>query len=247
MRKYTLGRFLLEFGGLTIVLVVTVLLALPYFGRAREASRRSSCQANLKQMGIVCKMYSNESKGEMWPSRSPIPDNWIPDTGYLYPEYLSDLSILICPDSPFVLSNDFSSMRGERGVPDSSCVSSLFYTYTGSAMCSDEEAWALFESQSRDWTPENRDLELDVPVWQGSGRVLCGGQAGIPVMWDRVSEYDDEFSHTPLGINVLHMDGHVEFVNYSAYNDSSWFPATRVCAETFGSVLPRMPSYCYGD
>lgn len=247
MPKRTPGRILIEFGAAMLIVVVAVIVSLPMFSRAREGSRRASCQNNLKQMGIAFKMYANESRGEAWPARSSIPDNWIPDLAALCPEYLTDVSIMICPASPFAFPGVFSAGGNRSELPDPRCVSSLFYTYTGIGMCSDEEAWALFESQSRQWTPEVGDLELDVPVWERSGRVLCGGQSGIPVMWDRVSEFDEEFSHNPLGINVLHMDGHVQFVEYSVYNDSSWFPATRVCAETFGSVLPEMPGYCSGE
>ncbi len=247
MPKHSLGRFLFEFGGAIFILVMFVLLMLPVLSCGMDASRRASCQENLKQVGVACKMYSNESRGELWPPRSPVSDNWMLDARAIFPEYLSDLSVLVCPDSPFAYSGVFDSKSARSTGPDPACVSSLFYVYTGVAMCSDEAAWALFESQSAQWSSTATDLELDVPEWPDSGRVTCGGQAGIPVMWDRVSEYEEEFSHTPLGINVLHMDGHVQFVNYSVRNDSSWFPATRVAAETFGSVLPRMAGQCYGD
>lgn len=36
--------------------------------RAREAARRSSCQSNLKQWGLVFKMYANESKSQKFPT-----------------------------------------------------------------------------------------------------------------------------------------------------------------------------------
>ena len=36
--------------------------------RARESARRASCQNNLKQMGIVFKMYANEAPGEKFPT-----------------------------------------------------------------------------------------------------------------------------------------------------------------------------------
>ena len=54
---------------LVVIAIIGILAAilLPALARAREAARRASCANNLKQMGIVFKMYANESKGEKWP------------------------------------------------------------------------------------------------------------------------------------------------------------------------------------
>ena len=90
---------------LVVIAIIGILAAilLPALARARESARRASCQNNLKQWGLVYKMYAGEAKGEKWPRMGV--DNWDSGGGYeacpagdtLYPEYLSDMNIYFCP------------------------------------------------------------------------------------------------------------------------------------------------------
>ncbi len=108
---------------LVVIAIIGILAAilLPALARAREAARRASCQNNLKQMGIVFKMYSGESKGELLPPiRRAVIDFALPLTNgcdgpnadakfarattphgpAIYPEYLTDFNAMICPSDP---------------------------------------------------------------------------------------------------------------------------------------------------
>ena len=95
-----------------VVAIIGILAAilLPALARAREAARRASCQNNLKQMGIVFKMYANESDGEKFPQMEPDSGSvsFGPDISQIYPEYLTDVAVMICPSDASVYESSRS-------------------------------------------------------------------------------------------------------------------------------------------
>lgn len=270
---------------ITIMSIMAALL-LPALARARERARRVVCANNMKQLGLSFLMFANEHNG-LYPPGSPngywgerlpgtnppdqlVRNNFIFNVRSVYPDYMNDLNVIVCPanglqlpdarttwyvDLTFVpeyidpnIANDprndkaLTRLQGER--PDPECVTSQMFTYFPYAVPTEENAMFLLDELHRLMANDAVDFmtdNLEVPGGHGTAgsdtfyRTSIGigrrfvedindpargavSDTNIPVLFDTMNQYGRYYPNhwVPEGGNVLYLDGHAEFVFYTA-------------------------------
>lgn len=226
-----------------VCIVVWVIAAIGYFlfgfiAQPREAIHHASISNNLKQWGVVFKMYADENPGKKYPPLTQYNDLWVPDLSLLYPEYM-DADIITDPRIHNTMSEEiFSEPPGEYDFDAKkwSYFMAQNYVYPGWVIQNTSDVEMIKKLRLGEYTYESviegnehlrrlregaeRFLITDVNNPWAAGKA----QSQIPLMIARprpqisihASRWWFNFKQKYLGYNpplfvlVLYMDGHVE-------------------------------------
>lgn len=183
---------------LVVIAIIAILAAIlfPVFARARENARKSTCQSNLKQLGVAFAMYRQDYDQLGMPRDTGVAPNRVYWTNLVSP-YVKNTGVLRCPSR---------TGTGHR------CFDIGDTTHYAYSFCFPRYSEATILSVS--------DLLVFVD-WRNSAvkwNYACACSANC-VANTRWREGVDVPPHMD-GVNVGYYDGHVKYVPVSALNAS---------------------------
>jgi len=214
---------------LVVIAIIAILAAIlfPVFARARENARRSSCQSNLKQIGLGILQYAQDYD-ETYPT-SIYPGSGINQVTWdvVLQPYLKSSQILVCP-SDSVSQRVSHPVYGANATRSYAVTVQVFGNYAATPPTPPLRLSAI-PASSLTVAVAERD-QPDLSAWGNNSRV---GNLGSTLT----------FRHLETG-NFLYCDGHVKALHGITGQQYPTFPGYATIANgsantLYGAQLPQ--------
>ncbi len=180
---------------LVVIAIIAILASIlfPVFGRARENARRSSCQSNLKQIGLGLLQYTQDYDEKILP-KPDFPNNQ--HFGTLLQPYIKSTQVFMCPSGA-------GSLYSATATIPSDNVDHVWYTGTSSTA-------PLFTA-----TYGMNSTVYEFPLSKFQTPVTTG--MFFDAAWPEVSDiasttnFGNSASRHFDGLNIAYADGHVKW------------------------------------
>ena len=201
---------------LVVIAIIAILAAIlfPVFARARENARRSSCQSNLKQIGLGILQYTQDYD-EKYPFSSqttgPPSYSYVMNWPTAIGPYVKSTQLFACPSNTNNTVNMGWTPNGSPAIPVSYAMNKDFGN-CASGTCAEASASGL--SMAFVQEPSRKILVTESVNTNGS---YSGSIFDSNSYWETTASWSSEGFAGHLGTsNYLFADGHVKSMRPSA-------------------------------
>jgi len=205
------------------IIAVLISILLPSLGKAREQARRAQCASNLRQLGMAMNIYADMNKGKLPMHKGG--GSWLWDVPIDTRDSLltsgSDRKVLYCPSSvdrdvdglwnynpTYAVIGYFVLNKRHPYVPNAPPSTDTGWPATPNVMSGGKE----FQDRLAVKNAAEKELGMDANLSQNNDFYRVTG--GFKILPDH-SNHIKASGSKPYGGNVLYLDGHVVWRDFS--------------------------------